>query len=93
MGVQGRKVATPATNLEVWSKTLSGTNTRAVALLNRGGSAASITVQWSALGIPTGAATVRDLWNHSDLGTFSGSYTASSVPSHGVVMIKVTSAP
>ena len=54
---------------------------------------ASITVQWSALGIPTGAATVRDLWSHTDLGTFTGSYTASSVPSHGVVMLKVISAP
>jgi len=93
MGVQGRLVASPGTNLQVWSKTLSGTNTRAVALLNRGTAAASITVQWSALGIPTGAATVRDLWNHSDLGMFSGSYTASSVPSHGVVMLKVTTQP
>jgi len=93
MGVQGRLVASPGTNLQVWSKTLSGTNTRAVALLNRGTAAASITVQWSALGIPTGAATVRDLWNHSDLGMFSGSYTASSVPSHGVVMLKVASQP
>jgi len=93
MGVQGRRVATPATNLEVWSKTVSGTNTRAVALFNRGTAAASITAQWSALGIPTGAATVRDLWSHTDLGTFTGSYTASSVPGHGVVMLKVTSAP
>jgi alpha-galactosidase len=93
LGMQGRLVASPATNLEVWSKTLSGTNVRAVALLNRGGSAASITVQWSAIGIPTGAATVRDLWSHTDLGSFTGSYTASSVPSHGVTMIKVTSTP
>jgi alpha-galactosidase len=93
MGVQGRLVASPATNLQVWSKTLTGTNTRAVALLNRGSASASITVQWSALGIPTGAATVRDLWSHTDLGSFSGSYTATSVPSHGVVMLKVSSAP
>ena len=93
MGAQGRRVASPATNLEVWSKTLAGTNTRAVALLNRGAASASITVQWSALGIPAGAATVRDLWAHSDLGSFTGSYTASSVPSHGVVMLKVVSAP
>jgi alpha-galactosidase len=93
MGIQGRKVASPAANLEVWSKTLSGTNTRAVALLNRGSATASITVQWSALGIPTGGATVRDLWSHTDLGSFTGSYTASSVPSHGVAMLKVTSAP
>jgi len=92
LGSQGRKVASPGTNLEVWSKTLTGTNVRAVALLNRGSGTASITVQWSALGIPTGAATVRDLWSHTDLGSFTGSYTASSVPSHGVVMLKVTSA-
>jgi alpha-galactosidase len=92
-GNQGRLVASPGTNLQVWSKTLSGTNVRAVALLNRGSGTASITVQWSALGIPTGAATVRDLWAHSDLGSFSGSYTASAVPSHGVMMLKVTSTP
>jgi alpha-galactosidase len=93
LGSQGRLVATPATNLQVWSKTLSGTNTRAVALLNRTSASASITVQWTALGIPTGNATVRELWSHTDLGTLSGSYTASSIPSHGVVMLRVTSAP
>ena len=93
LGMQGRLVASPGTNLQVWSKTLTGTNVRAVALLNRGSGTALITVQWSALGIPTGAASVRDLWNHADLGTSSGSYTASSVPSHGVVLLKVTSSP
>jgi alpha-galactosidase len=93
LGVQGRVVATPGANLQVWSKTLSAPNTRAVALFNRSGAAASITVQWSALGLPAGNATVRDLWNHSDLGMFNGSYTATSVPSHGVVMLKIASAP
>ncbi len=93
LGMQGRLVASPGTNLQVWSKTLVGTNTRAVALLNRGTGSASITVQWSALGIPTGAATVRDLWSHTDLGSFTGSYTASAIPSHGVVMLKVVSTP
>jgi alpha-galactosidase len=94
LGVQGQVVASPGTNLQVWSKPLSGTNARAVALLNRNDSAAtSITAQWKALGIPAGAATVRDLWTHMDLGMFNDSYTAPSVPSHGVVMLKVTSAP
>ncbi len=93
LGLQGRVVATPATNLQVWSKTLSGTNARAVVLFNRGTSAASITVQWSSLGIPAGAATVRDLWSHADLGTFTGSYTAQSVPSHGVAMLRIISVP
>ena len=93
LGVQGKVVATPGTNLQVWAKKLAGTNTVAVALFNRGGSAASITAQWSAIGLPAGSATVRDLWSHTDLGKFDNSYTASSVPSHGVVMLKVTSAP
>jgi alpha-galactosidase len=93
LGKQGRVVATPGTNLEVWSKEMSGTNTRAVALFNRGTASASITVQWSQLGIPTGAATVRDLWSQKDLGPFTGSYTAAAVPSHTVVMLKVVSTP
>jgi alpha-galactosidase len=93
LGAQGRLVATPAANLQVWSKTLSGTNSRAVVLLNRTGASASITVQWSALGLPAGNATVRDLWSHTDLGSFSGSYTATAIPSHGVAMLKIVGSP
>ena len=93
LGAQATVVATPGTNLEVWSKSLSGTNTRAVALFNRSEAAASMTVQWSAIGLPSGAATVRDLWNQKDLGSFTDSYAATSVPKHGVVMLKVASAP
>jgi hypothetical protein len=52
-----------------------------------------MTVQWSTLGLPAGAATVRDLWNQKDLGSFTDSYAATSVPKHGVVMLKVTSVP
>ena len=93
LGVQGTVVATPATNLQVWSRPLAGTNTRAVALFNRGTAAASITVRWTDVGIPAGNATVRDLWQHTDLGAFSNSYTAAAVPAHGVAMLKITSAP
>ena len=93
LGKQGRVVAGNGTSQEVWSKEMSGTNTRAVALFNRGTGSANITVQWSQLGIPTGAATVRDLWAAKDLGSFTGSYMATSVPSHSVVMLKVVSTP
>ena len=94
LGMQGRLVATPADNLQIWSKTLSGTNTRAVALLNRNAAGtAAITVPWTALGIPAGAATVRDLWTHTDLGSFTGAYTAAAVPAHGAVMLRIASAP
>jgi len=50
-----------------------------------------MTAQWAALGLPAGSALVRDLWSHTDLGSFNDSYTAASVPSHGVVMLKISS--
>lgn len=93
LGLQGQRVATPGNNLEVWAKTLAQPDTVAVALFNRGGSAASITVSWSDLGLPSGAATVRDLWAPSDLGSFDQSYTATNIPSHGVAMLRVTRTP
>jgi hypothetical protein len=68
-------------NLQVWAKKLSGVNTVAVVLFNRGTSSASITVPWSAIGIPAAAAAVRDLWAHTALGSFDGCYAA-SVPGH-----------
>lgn len=91
LGKQGRVAATPGSNLEVWSKEMSGTNTRAVALFNRGTGNASITVKWTDIGIPAGSATVRDLWDAKDLGAFTDSYTATNVPSHTVVMLKIVS--
>jgi hypothetical protein len=45
-------------------------------------------VTWSSLGITSASATVRDLWSHTDLGSTATQYTA-TVPSHGVVMLKV----
>jgi alpha-galactosidase len=93
MGKQGTLVATPQSGLQIWSKPLSGTNVRAVALLNRNASAAPITVNFTQLGLSSGAASVRDLWQHTDLGMFTGGYTAASVPSHGVVVLRVVSTP
>jgi hypothetical protein len=33
---------------------------------------------------------VRDLWQHADLGSVETSYTAKNVPSHGIVMLRIT---
>ena len=74
--------------MQVWSKTLSN-NVRAVALFNRNASAANITVTFAQAGFTTGQVTVRDLWQHADLGSFDTSYTAKNVPSHGVVMLRL----
>jgi alpha-galactosidase len=93
LGAQGQLAATPAANLQIWSKPLAASNARAVALFNRGTTAAAITVRWTDLGLPAGSASVRDLWLHADLGAFTASYTATTVPAHGVVMLRITAAP
>ena len=79
---------------EVWSKPLGyDFTTRAVALLNRSTTAsASISCVWTNLGLQSGAATVRDLWAHADLGAFANSFTT-NVPPKGVVFLKVVGTP
>jgi len=86
-GQQGHKVAS-ANNLEVWACEL--TDGWAVILFNRSSASASITAHWKDVGIPAGSTvSVRDLWQHKDMGKASNSYTA-TVASHGVVMVKLT---
>ncbi|GAA1278800.1 RICIN domain-containing protein [Sphaerisporangium rubeum] len=85
---QGVKVAEDATGRQVYSKVLSGTNRRAVLLLNRTNSAASITARWSSLGL-SGTGTVRNLWTGTDAGTFTDSYTT-TVPAREAVLLLVT---
>jgi hypothetical protein len=63
----------------------------AVLLLNRSSTTNSFTVNWSDLGLIAGsAAAVRDLWGHVDLGYFTSSYTATNLPPHASVMLKIT---
>ena len=88
LGRQGVKVAEDQSGRQVFSKTLAGTGKRAVLLLNRTTSAANITARWSDLGL-SGAATVRNPWTASDLGSFTGSYTA-SVPAREAVLLVVS---
>jgi alpha-galactosidase len=88
LGIQGHRVKKVG-DLEVWSKQLAD-GSRAVALLNRSDKPATITASWTDLGYPaTISAAVRDLWAKRDLGRQTSSI-ASEVPSHGVVMFRVT---
>jgi alpha-galactosidase len=60
-----------------------------VVLLNRGSAEQEITVNWEDLGYPAHfSAEVRDLWQHKDMGKFTGKFSA-PVVSHGVVMVAV----
>ncbi|GAA3419445.1 glycoside hydrolase family 27 protein [Streptosporangium vulgare] len=85
---QGVKVAEDQTGRQVYGKVLSGTGRRAVLLLNRTTSAASITARLSDLGL-TGTVTVRSPWTGADIGTFSGAYTA-TVPAREAVLVTMT---
>ncbi len=87
LGREGRRVHKDG-DLEVWARPLTGGN-RAAVLLNRGTTEQQITLNWEDLGYPSHlSASVRDLWQHKDLGKFTGKFSA-SVPSHGVVMVTV----
>lgn len=88
LGVQGTKRKTDGTN-EVWAGPLEG-GAYAVILLNRGATASNVTASWSDFGLdPNKEADVRDLWMMKDVGKTKGNVSA-TVPSHGVVMYKIT---
>ncbi|WP_329277541.1 RICIN domain-containing protein [Streptomyces sp. NBC_01451] len=88
-GLQGVKVAEDVTGAQVYGKVLSGTGKRAAVLLNRTSSTQNITVRWADLGLTSASATVRDLWNRANIGSYATSYTA-SVPAGGSVMLSIT---
>jgi alpha-galactosidase len=79
--------------VQVWEKPLSN-NAYAVAFLNPNSEPASVSVTWSQVGIPTSSMPkrgyyARDLWAHTDLGRFPEGYSATNIPPHGIVVLKV----
>jgi alpha-galactosidase len=87
LGRQGERVAKNG-DLEVWAKQLKD-GSHAVVLLNRSGTEQQIPVSWEDLGYPNSlSASVRDLWQHKDLGKLTGKFSA-PVASHGAVMVTV----
>jgi alpha-galactosidase len=73
---------------EVWAKQLQDGG-RAVILFNRGPAEQNIVATWEQIGYPARlTASVRDLWQHKDVGKVAGKFSA-TVPSHGVVMVTV----
>ncbi|WP_069871709.1 alpha-galactosidase D [Streptomyces malaysiensis] len=78
---------TPSDPQQVWAaKNHDGTYT--VALFNLADKPASVTADWSTLGF-TGKATVRDLWNHENLGSHKNKITE-ALPAHGSRLFTVT---
>jgi alpha-galactosidase len=80
---------------EVLVRPLSG-NAYAVGLFNRGDQPAQITFRWDALKFDTGLFGFRrlqaqDLWKHEAVPATGDNFTA-TVPSHGVVLLRVSAA-
>jgi alpha-galactosidase len=61
----------------------------AVAMFNRGDQAADMSVTWDSLGVAGKKLKARDLWKHAAVPVSGDKFTA-SVPTHGVVMLRVT---
>ena len=92
LGAPGRVVSRgPNGMTEVEAKPLGSfaSGEYAVLLLNRGSEPEDITVTWRSLDLLATSASVRDLWQHADLGSMRTQFTAHNVAPHGVVMLRV----
>ena len=86
----GSPAAPLAGRLDVWVSA-GADGGRTVALFNLSDERATITAQRADLGL-VGAARVRDLWGHTDLGAFSGSLSAALAP-HASRLFRVVPDP
>ena len=83
-----------ATPQQVWFSQNAGHGGHAgrdftIALFNLGDTAASVTANWSDLGLPAGStAIVRDLWQHTNVGRHTGGFTATLAP-HASMLLDV----
>ena len=76
------------TNTVIYMRPLKGGDI-AVGMFNRGDQAADLSVTWDSLGIAGKKLQVRDLWKHAAV-TVSGDKYSANVPTHGVVLLRVT---
>ncbi|WP_229522413.1 X2-like carbohydrate binding domain-containing protein [Paenibacillus monticola] len=76
------------TQQQVWYAN-NGDGTYNVGLFNLGNRSAAVNVKWSDIGLD-GPATVRDLWSHTELGTFDTGISGEVLEPHASRMFKVT---
>ena len=94
LGMSGYLVAQNL-ETEVWAGPLSNGDV-AMVLFNLGNSSATITADWKHISLlpnhlmPNQTVTVRDLWKHENLEDKAKGSVSATVPSHGVVMYRLT---
>jgi alpha-galactosidase len=86
LGIQASRVRKDG-DLEVFAKPLAGGDW-GVALLNRGSTDAEMAVSWHDLSADWSASSVRDLWEHRELGVFKASFST-KVHTHEAAMLRV----
>jgi len=90
LGQQGRRIVS-TDSLEIWKKKLKQDGAWAILALNLKGVPTPVTMVWQDLGLMDSSFAVRDLWSKQDVASECLLYSVSSVPAHGVVMLKVIS--
>ena len=85
LGDQGRRFSKDGGG-EAWYKQLANGDL-AVGLFNRSEGMQSVVAQWEILGLK-GKHKVRDLWTHTELGSFRDGYSA-AVQAHGVILLRI----
>jgi|GEM_PF-456094 len=72
--------------LQVWAADIPNSSDKYVALFNRGGSTATVSLGLSAFG--ASSATATDLWTGANLGSFTTTFSR-SIPSHGAGLYRL----
>jgi hypothetical protein len=85
LGKPARRVSQHAGG-EVWVRELQD-GSKAAGLFNRGSIEENVTLNWSDAGL-AGTQSVRDLWQHKELGNFNGQMTL-PVPRHGAILLRL----
>jgi hypothetical protein len=87
-GLPAVEVAEDVRDRQVYAKVLSGNGRRAVTLLNRTSSAATMTVRLADLGLSGRMAAARNLWTGATIPITTGSYSV-TVPAGDAVMLSI----
>jgi alpha-galactosidase len=89
-GKSVKRISDPEATAVVLARPLRG-GSMAIGLFNRGDQPQPVTVSWTAVDLVGKRLRARDLWKHADVKIAGESYTE-TVPSHAVVLLKVTPA-
>jgi alpha-galactosidase len=88
LGKQATRIGQDS-NSETWLKPLADGGV-AIGVINLSGQPGRLTIKAADLKLPHNVSKARDLWSHRDVSFSNGSYSA-EVPSHGILMLRVSS--